>query len=628
MLSIINLLAIAPAVLADWSGNVNYNSPSRRHPSLGIHMPKVLKRQSSPSYMDADRLNFTHGVASGDPYSDSVILWTRAAPTSDNDASNVTVSGTVPLYNHDTEEYIETSSNPVCLEYVVSENEDLSDSVTDGKAYTSSDIDYTVKVEARDLEPFTEYYYQFNICDSDVKSPLGRTKTAPTADDDVTSLGLAVFSCSNFPTGFFNAYGNSARKDDVDFVVHLGDYIYEYATSTTARPVQPEREIFTLYDYRRRLATYRTDLDLLLSHQKFAWIPVWDDHEISNNGYRDGSSGLNNTEDSFIQDGGVSVDQRKMNAVRAYFEWMPIRQVDMDNNLRIWRSFSLGKLVDLIMLDTRNYDRSITTLGGWNDDYITQISNDAGRTLMGSDQENWFYNQLIASGERGATWRLIGSQIVFSRINVTTWFGTEENPYNSDAWDGYMSNKNRTLKTLADNNIGNNIMMAGDSHLNWVSDLVWLDATDYNPSTGSGALGAEFAGTAVTSNSPFGANSTIAQANAQSSLLLRDNPELQWQEGYYRGYYELRLSPESARASYFGLPDVRTRNGYELSLANFTVQEGSNALQRPIAGGEVENGALKGNGTVAATNLTRDTNSGEWFVGEFDFSGVTLSGSG
>lgn len=311
MLFLLCLLAVTPAAFADWSGNANYLSPSRRHPSLGIHMPKVIKRQSSPSYMDAGRLNFTHGVASGDPYSDSVVLWTRVAPSIDNDASNKTVSGTVPLYNHNTDEYNEASSNPVCVEYIVSESEDLSDPVTDGKAYTSSDIDYTIKVIAENLQPFTGYYYQFTICDSDVKSPLGRTKTAPEADDDVTSLGLAVFSCSNFPTGFFNAYGNSARKDDVDFVVHLGDYIYEYATSTSARPVQPEREIFTLYDYRRRLATYRTDLDLLLSHQKFAWIPVWDDHEISNNGYRDGSSGLNNTEESFVKDGGVSVDQRK-----------------------------------------------------------------------------------------------------------------------------------------------------------------------------------------------------------------------------------------------------------------------------------------------------------------------------
>jgi alkaline phosphatase D len=258
---------------------------------------------------------------------------------------------------------------------------------------------------------------------------------------------------------------------------------------------------------------------------------------------------------------------------------------------------------------------------------VTEISNDAGRTLMGSNQENWFYRQLKSSGERGATWRLIGSQIVFSRINVTTWFGTEKNPYNSDTWDGYMANKNRTLKTLADNNIGNNIMMAGDSHLNWASDLVWLGTEEYDPSTGAGALGAEFAGTAVTSNSPFGANSSIAQANNQSSLLIRDNEELQWQEGYYRGYYEMQISRDSVRTSYFGLPNLRTRNGYEISLANFTVLEGGNALQRPIAGGEVENGALK-NGTVSGSNVTLDTNTGEWFVSDFNFTGVTLSGSG
>lgn len=120
-------------------------------------------------------------------------------------------------------------------------------------------------------------------------------------------------------------------------------------------------------------------------------------------------SELNNTEASFIKDGGVSVDQRKMNAVRAYFEWMPIRQVEMDDNLRIWRSFSIGSLLDLVILDTRQYDRSITDLY-WNTDYVRQISNDASRSMMGSRQENWFFNQLTSSAKRGATWRVIGSQ--------------------------------------------------------------------------------------------------------------------------------------------------------------------------------------------------------------------------
>ena len=135
---------------------------------------------------------------------------------------------------------------------------------------------------------------------------------------------------------------------------------------------------------------------------------------MSNNGYRDGSSALNNTEASFRADGRmISVDQRKMNAVRAYFEWMPIRQVDLDDNLRVWRSFKLGNLVDLIILDTRNYDRSITSLG-WNDAYIELIRNEASRSLMGSRQENWFYRQLSESAGRNATWRIIGSQVIFS----------------------------------------------------------------------------------------------------------------------------------------------------------------------------------------------------------------------
>jgi len=236
--------------------------------------------------------------------------------------------------------------------------------------------------------------YQFNICNSNNTSPIGRTKTIPSKGDKVNDeVKIAVYSCSNYPFGFFNAFGNSARKDSVDYVIHLGDYIYEYANgeygwgNSLGRIPLPDREIYTLYDYRKRLATYRNDLDLRLSHQQFPWIPVWDDHEVADNTYRDGSAELNNTEDSFIKDGGVSVDQRKMNAVRAYFEWMPIRQVEMDDNLRIWRNFEIGDLMDLIMLDTRQYDRSITDLY-WNTDYVHSISNDAGRSLMGPRQES------------------------------------------------------------------------------------------------------------------------------------------------------------------------------------------------------------------------------------------------
>ncbi|QIW99079.1 hypothetical protein AMS68_004597 [Peltaster fructicola] len=587
------LSALALTANASFAGNLNYRSPSNQHPSLGLDIPKIEKRQAlykrqAPATFTNSQLNFTHGVASGDPYSDSVILWTRLAPSLASDNSNVTVSGYVPLYSHETDEYIRHSSHRVCVEWRITSDKNLTRVIDDGIAYTTSDIDFTIKVEAGNLRPFTQYWYQFTQCNTNNRSPVGRTKTTPDEDDDTKKIGLAVYSCSNYPNGYFNAYGNPARKDSVDYVIHLGDYIYESAVGQLgrdARATNPARSLITLYDYRTRIAQYRTDLDLLLSHQQFPWIPVWDDHEQANNGYRDGFQAMNNTEDSFLKFGEVSTDQRKMNAVRAYFEWMPIRQVDMDDNLRIWRTFKMGKLLDLIMVDTRNYDRSITDLN-YNTDYIYNIHDEAGRTLMGSRQENWFYNQLIRSKRREATWRVIGNQIVFSRINITSWFGTFANPYNGDQWDGYQANRNRTFQTLYDHGIDNNIMLSGDSHANWVTDLVWLDEHDYDSATGSGSVGVEFAGTAVTS-SGFG--------------------------GYYRGYFELQISKDSATAYYFGMPTVATRNPLEISLGNFTVAAGANRLTRPIAGGVVESGAIK-TGTVRATNLTHNTLNNTWQV--------------
>ncbi|KAL1638335.1 hypothetical protein SLS56_000143 [Neofusicoccum ribis] len=495
--------------------------------------------------------------------------------------------------------------------------------VTSGQAYTSSDIDYTVKVEATGLQPFTQYYYQFVVCDSDNSSPVGRTKTTPAPGDHVSNVSIAVYSCSNYPFGFFNAFGNSVRKDSVDYILHLGDFIYEYAEGAYGwgwsidRISQPNKELRTLYDYRKRLASYRADPDSTLSFGSYPWIPVWDDHEVGDNTWRDGMAAQNNTEDSFVQDeieyggAGVSFDQRKMNAVRAYFEWIPIRQVEMDDNLRIWRTFSLGDLMDIIMLDTRQYDRSITDLY-WNTEYIHEIQNDAGRSLMGSRQENWFYNQLTKSKARGAAWRLIGSQIVFSRLNQSLTGGIED-PYNMDAWDGYQANRNRTFSHLYNNNITNNIVLAGDSHMSWASDLVWTGEHDYDSETGAGSIGVEFSGSAVSSPCPHGQNITMDAANNVSAALVGGNRELQWQDTYYRGYYELHISHDAIQAQYFGIPTLVQRTPYEVSLANFTVKRDANALQRPVAGGIVESGALKG-GKVVQTNLTYDTSTGEYKV--------------
>ncbi|TDZ15316.1 Alkaline phosphatase D [Colletotrichum orbiculare MAFF 240422] len=619
--TVFGALALAGAASAAFTSNLNYLSPSKHHASLGISINKVAKRTFASSPWDPAKLNFTHGVASGDPYDDSVILWTRAAPTSDNDKSNVTVSGYVPLYDHSTDDYVEKSDRPVCVDWKIAASESLESVVDSGTAYTSSDVDYTVKVEAKKLSAYTIYYYQFAICNSNNTSPIGRTKTIPSKDARVdTPVKIAVYSCSNFPFGFFNAYGNPVRKQSVDYVVHLGDYIYEYGNgeygwgNSLDRIPLPDRQIYTLYDYRKRIATYRTDLDLVASHQSYPWIPVWDDHEVSDNTWRDGASELNNTEESFIVDGGVSVDQRKMNAVRAYFEWMPIRQVDMDDNLRIWRDFSFGNLFDLIMLDTRQYDRAITDVY-WNTDYVHTISNDASRSLMGPRQESWFYRALRDSSTRGAAWRVIGNQIIFSRMNESLALGPE-NPLNYDQWDGYQANRNRTFQVLYEQNVSNNIFLAGDSHASWVSDLVWLGEHEYDQVTGSGSVGVEFAGSAVSSPCPVGQNTSLAAANAGSAWLTAANRELQWQDLYYRGYYELSIDYNSVNASFFGIPTTRIRQGHEISLANFTVLAGENRLHRQnettAIGGVVESGSLK-NGRAVQTNLTHDTSTGQYF---------------
>lgn len=191
----------------------------------------------------------------------------------------------------------------------------------------------------------------------------------------------------------------------------------------------------------------------------------------------------------------------------------------------------------------------------WNTDYIHEISNDAGRSMMGSRQENWFYNQLTSSQKRGAQWRIIGSQTVFSRQNESLVYG-DTDPLDYDAWDGYQGNRNRTFKHLYDNNITNNIVLSGDSHMSWVSDLVWLDDESYDPATGVGSVGVEFAGSAVSSPCPYGQNISIANANNYSSWLVAANPELQWQD--VCKYLKKTRSSEKSSTTNFSQTTVAT----------------------------------------------------------------------
>ncbi|KAF5252932.1 hypothetical protein FANTH_2257 [Fusarium anthophilum] len=581
---------------ASFDGNINYGSPSPRHTQFGIDVDQVQRRSWKRGNVafKPEELNFTHGVASGDPWPQSIILWTRIAPTNVSSADTAPIDGTEPLYSHETKKFIEADPNPICVHWKVFPvgKKDSKSVVSSGKAYTTADIDYTV--EAKGLKPLTTYNYQFTICNSKKSSPLGRTKTAPRPDDDVSEINLAVFSCSAYFPGYFNVYGNAARKDNHDWVVHLGDYIYEYGTYTLfkERGSIPQHPTYSLYDYRARHGQHRTDSDLQLLAQNSAWITTWDDHELADNAYRDGYVDFFDQPNTFKGEGPkVATDARKANAVRAYFEWMPIRQTDMDDGLRVWRSFQLG--VDYV-----------------NEKYIEKISDDPSRTLMGGRQENWFYRSLSESKNRNATWRVIGNQIVFSHIKGDAAGG-------GDTWDGYIANRNRTLNHLYKNKIDNNIFLSGDSHMNWVSDLAWLGTKKYDPKTGKGAIGAEFAGTAVSSWGTSGLKSIEPDAGKLSRKAIAENKELFWQEGYYRGYFHLSVTPKNVSAQFFGSPSIATHNAWEIPLANFTVLAGDNHIHRPKNGVQAESGALK-SGDIKHTNLTLNTETGLWKVQGFD----------
>lgn len=246
----------------------------------------------------------------------------------------------------------------------------------------------------------------------------------------------------------------------------------------------------------------------------------------------------------------------------------------------------------------------------WNKNYVTEISNDQGRSLMGARQEAWFYRSLRESADRGAKWRVVGNQIIFSHLVEA------DGSSNRDAWDGYVANRNRTLQHLYDGNIGNNIFLAGDTHQNWVADLAWTGSKPYDAATGEGAIGVEFGGTAVSSSGGVGGPIEPKSGDA-SRTQISQNDVLQWQEGYYRGYFLLDVGPEEATAQFWGAPSVATRNAWDLSLANFTVKAGANRLTRPIAGGRVESGAVRG-GEVTHTNLTLNTDTGKWETIGFD----------
>ncbi|KAF8959022.1 PhoD-like phosphatase-domain-containing protein [Flammula alnicola] len=591
---LVQLALVGLATANVFERNLVYDSPFADHPQLAhdtraIHENTLQRRQSlnSAGFEDESYVTFYGGDFSnspfiwgggGDPFDTSVLLWTRAVPIASS-------SGALP-----------DQSVPVCVAYKIGTAADLSGKIIDsGEAFTSYDVDWTVKVEATGLKADSKYFYQFSDCATKATSPIGSTRTIANANTPARSVNggkplvIAVFSCSQYQSGWFNAYGFAAHNTTADLFVHLGDYIYESLGNGAHIGRQTlGRELATIHDYRQRLNQYRTDQSLVFAHQHAPWITVAD------NSWKAGTADSNDTDVgcSFSPSGACFTD-RKLAAVRAYHEWMPIRQVDPQDKLRIWRNFQIGKLLDLTMLDTRQYDRDLTDVN------VNTISSFANRSLMGAAQEQWLYNTLSESKTRDAVWRVIGQQIVFTQLNeggscMSAFSHTE------DAWDGYRANRARVLDYLYQNKISNTVILSGDSHANWVSDLAHInDTTTYNSATGEGAIGVEFAGTAVTSTSSFGSGITPANADVISNGLVQVNTDLQWSEGSYRGFFTLTIDSEHLNATYYAMRNISFANLDGFASAQFQVKAGENKLSRPVAGGTVLAGVLKSQAVAA-----------------------------
>ncbi|MFH1657855.1 MAG: alkaline phosphatase D family protein [Pseudomonadota bacterium] len=492
------------------------------------------------------KVSFDHGVASGDPLARKVILWTRVSSER---------GGIVPVK---WEMALDAAFRRV---------------VRAGIALTDGRKDHTVKVDVSGLKPDTVYHYRFAV--GHTVSPTGRTRTLPVGS--VAKVKLAVFTCSNFPAGYFHAYREAAKLEGIHAAVHLGDYIYEYGrdgyASTDAaalgREVLPAGELLTLDDYRQRYAQYHTDADLQAVHAAMPFINVWDDHEIANDTWKDGAENHDSA-----SEGEFTV--RRAAALQAFHEWLPIRTPDPRRPQQINRSFAFGNLLALHMLDTRVIarDRQMEYANYFGSDGSFDVQRfaadlaDTDRQLLGAEQLLWLQDQLAGSG---ATWQMLGQQVLMGRMNIpaplvlgqisfsaysalvykaqtapATLTPQEQFilaqpaiPYNLDAWDGYAMAR-ETVLAMARGLNKNLVVLAGDTHNAWASDL-----EDYQ----GNAVGVEYAVASVSSpglEEYFPSENPLAVAAGLEAII----GPLKYANTGDRGYMVVTATPGECRCDW------------------------------------------------------------------------------
>jgi len=456
------------------------------------------------TYFDAALAPFYHGVASGDPLQDRVIIWTRVTPENDT---------LIPV------------------EWVMALDTGFQTIVAEGKTATDYTKDYTVKVDVTGLTPNTTYYYYFRALNKN--SVRGRTKTLP--GNNTQHVRLAFGSCSNYQMGYFNSYKRIAERNDLDAVLHLGDYIYEYATYgygytvEVGREHRPHHEIVSLDDYRIRHNFYKLDPDLRAAHQQHPFICIWDDHEIANNTYESGAQNHQEETEGDFQ-------ARKESAIRAYLEWMPIRHPEFTGDPKIYRDFSFGNLLGLYMMDTRVEGRHVQSPNAQD-----TLFNDTTRLLLGDRQRNWLFNKMDNSNAR---WRIIGNQIMISE--------TGENDPDMDAWTGYPYERQLVIDKLVSYGDKNNVVLTGDTHRSWAFDMAEhpFDTASYMPLTGEETFGIELCAPSLASpNRNEGSPGTSQEPSRQASYV--ENRHLRFVDYDNHGYVILDITELKLQADFY-----------------------------------------------------------------------------
>ncbi|CAN5286281.1 alkaline phosphatase PhoD [soil metagenome] len=472
---------------------------------------------------------FALGVASGDPLPDAVVLWTRLAP-------EPLAGGGMP-------------ARDVPVEWQVAEDDGFRRVVRHGTATARPRWAHSVHVDAGGLRPGRWYWYRFKA-GSDL-STVGRTRTAPAPGADVDRLRFAFASCQQYEHGYFTAYRHMAGED-LDLVVHLGDYIYEYGRDEYEAPGgnvrhHSEEEITSLADYRNRHAQYRSDSDLQAAHAAFPWVVTWDDHEIDNN-WADEVPEADQPVRPFLR--------RRARGMQAYWEHMPLRRAAQPEgvDMRMYRRFDYGRLARLNVLDTRQY-RSDQPCG---DEFPGDCTGRfrPSRTITGARQERWLYRGLDRSPAR---WNVLAQQVFLAQIHL--WLDGEDGYY-VDGWDGYVASRDRLLEFIRRRRPSNPVVLTGDWHANWAADLK-ADFDDPDSAT----LGSELVGTSITSG---GDGSPSA---AYGETVLKRNPHI----GYFnnqRGYVRCDLDRRRWRSDFRVVPYVRRRGAPVRTAASFTIDDG------------------------------------------------------